>query len=429
MYRHSFFAAVIFFLFSTSFGQDSAQTPPAKPPSIAVMDFDGRNVTKPDAAALADRFRFELVKTEKFMVMEREQMYMILQEQEFQKSDCVDQSCAVQAGQLIAVKKIVTGTVAKVGGIYTVNVKLLDVATGKVDMNLSEDCDCPIEKVLTESLRRVAWKLAGLEVKEAASAVVIQRGDASLFVKTEPEEASIYLDGKLMDGRTPVTLENLIAGRHALMVKKADMIAKKDVDLVSNQVARITLAMEKQKTILKIMSIPSEAEVYLSKKPGIGVKPDQIAPAIFENLTVDTPAITLFKVGYRDTTIMCPTIANEINSYSIQMKDADIDVIKAQKKMVQARSRRKIGVTLSVTSLAVGAAGGVLYYLAKNDYKDARSARDFLETSDIQAGSAFDQKKKENEDKTKSGDLKATVSGALFGVGGAGLAAGVVLYF
>jgi len=424
-----FSSIVLFFLAFLSFGQDTASLKQEKLPSTAVMDFEGRNVSKPDAAALADRFRFELLKTNKFIVMEREQMYMILQEQAFQQTGCVDQSCAVQAGQLIAVKKIVTGTVAKLGGIYTVNVKLIDVATGKVDINLSEDCDCPIEKVLTETLQRVALQLAGLKVKETASALVIQRGDASLFVKTDPEDASIYLDGKLMDGRTPVTLENLTAGRHALMVKKADLMAKKDVDCISNQVVRVTLPMGKQKTILKIMSVPSEAEVYLAKKPGINTKPDQIAPAIFENLTVDTPNVTLFKIGYRDTTFLCPLIPNEINAYSIQLTEAALDAIKAQKRMVRARKQRKVGIGLSLTSLAVIAGGGVFYKLAKNDYAVARLARDFLDASDIKAGLAFEQKKKENEDKSKSGDLKATINGALFGIGGAGLAAGIVLYF
>jgi curli biogenesis system outer membrane secretion channel CsgG len=82
----------------------SAATKPAKSqsaekenptvPTIAVMDFGGLNVTKEDAASLTDRFRFELMKTKKFDVMERNEMNLILQEQEFQKTDCVDQACA-----------------------------------------------------------------------------------------------------------------------------------------------------------------------------------------------------------------------------------------------------------------------------------------------------------------------------------------------
>ena len=176
-------------------------------PTIAVMDFGGLNVTKEDAASLTDRFRFELMKTKKFDVMERNEMNLILQEQEFQKTDCVDQGCAVEAGRLIAVKKMVTGSISKVGGIYSVNVKLLDVQTGRVDLNVAEDCDCPVEKVLTETMQRIAHKLSGLEVTDKKTQIEIRRGDASVFVKTTPDGANLFLDGRMIDGITPVTIK------------------------------------------------------------------------------------------------------------------------------------------------------------------------------------------------------------------------------
>ena len=154
--------------------------------TLAVLDFGGQNVDSTVTIPLADRFRSELLETKKYAVMERTEMHKILEEQNFQRSECVDQTCAVEAGQLIAVKKIVTGTVAKIGGIYTVNTKMLNVATGRIDKNVSEDCDCPIEKVLTETMKRIAFKMAGLKVEERKTKITAQRGDASLFVKTEP---------------------------------------------------------------------------------------------------------------------------------------------------------------------------------------------------------------------------------------------------
>ncbi|MFH1761512.1 MAG: CsgG/HfaB family protein, partial [bacterium] len=185
-------------------------------PSIAVLDFEARNVPDGDATAMSDRFRYELLKTRRFRVMERNQMRLILEEQGFQQSGCVEENCVVEVGQLIAVTKIVTGSISKVGGIYSVNVKMLDVSTGKIEENTVEDCDCPIEKVLTTSLKQLASKLAGLEVNEEKSQVIVQRGNASLFIKTVPSGASVYIDGKMMDGRTPLLVENLIEGKHNL---------------------------------------------------------------------------------------------------------------------------------------------------------------------------------------------------------------------
>ncbi len=332
-------------------------------PSIAVLDFKGRNVQKDEVLALTDRFSSELTATDRFKVMERAEMNLILQEQEFQQTECVDQSCAVDIGHIIAVRKIVIGAVSKVGGIYTVNAKIIDVRTGKIDMNVSEDCDCPIERVLTETMKHLAYTMAGLDAGKAGRTVAVRRGDASLFVKSDPADASVYINGTLIDGRTPITIENLTAGKCVVMVKKADMQARKEVVLVSNQVTRISLKLEKQETMLKITSIPSEAEVYLNRKPGKSVWPDQITPAIFRNPLFDTVSVTLFKIGYRDTTFRAPIVANEINEYSIQMNEAADEVIKMQKKLVNGRKKRRIGVRLSLSSLVCAAAEGGVYYL------------------------------------------------------------------
>jgi len=96
-------------------------------PSIAVLNFAGEGLTSAEATAITERFLFEMMETKKFAVMERAQMNMILDELEFSQSDCVAQNCAIEAGQMIAVQKIVTGSVSKVGGMYTVNARMLDV--------------------------------------------------------------------------------------------------------------------------------------------------------------------------------------------------------------------------------------------------------------------------------------------------------------
>jgi TolB-like protein len=397
-------------------------------PSIAVLDFKGRNITKEEAMSLTDRFASELSNTNKFKVMERAQMNLILQEQEFQQTECVDQACAIDIGNIIAVRKIVTGAVSKVGAIYTVNAKIIDVETGKIDTNLSEDCDCPIEKVLTSTMKRIAYTMAGIDAGQAGPAIAIQRGDASLFIKTEPPGASVYIDGKLIDGLTPITVENLTAGKHVVMVKKADMQAIKEMALAGNQVTRISLALVKQKTMLKITSDPSEAEVYLVKRPGVNTKPDQITPALFENLSPGTIVVTLFKIGFRDTTFQCPIAANQTNDYRIKLTSASPELTKKQKKMVSARKQRKIGIWVSVPSLVFMAGGAGIYYLGDKDFEAAENAKQWLYKSSIDSPER-DAKIKENKDKTDSGNLKYMLGYGIGSLGAAGLALGVTLYF
>jgi hypothetical protein len=406
---------------------DSAKNAPLL--SLAVMDFKASGLSGLEGQAIADRFVFELMETRKFAVMERCKMRIILQELQFSKMDCVAKSCAIEAGQLIAVQKIITGSISKVGGIYTLNLRMLDVRTGKIDMNISEDCDCPIEQVLTVTLKRMARKTAGLEVGEIKRAVEIKRGDASLFVKTDPEEASVYLDGKLMDGRTPITLENLVAGKHTVQVKKAGLRALQEVELKRNQVVRINLKLKKQKTMLKVMSNPSEAEVFINKKPSRKVRPDQITPGIFEDIRPGPLELNLFKIGYLDTSLKLEIEKNEINSISVELREAGIEIIKKQKKMCCQRKRRTLGRYVSLSSLAFLAGGGVFYYLAQKDYDEALEAKQLLKRSDINNGPDYDKELQRNQDKTDSGNLKSLFSAIGLGLGGAGLAVGLVFYF
>jgi TolB-like protein len=100
--------------------------------NIAVMDFEGKNVTKADASALTDRLRAELFLTGKFVVLEREKMDAILKEQQFQLSGCTSDACAVEAGQLLAVEQMVVGSISKVGQTYSVTARLVGVEKGNL---------------------------------------------------------------------------------------------------------------------------------------------------------------------------------------------------------------------------------------------------------------------------------------------------------
>ncbi len=112
------------------------------------------------AAAISDRLRNELFKTDVFTVVERGQMQEILKEQGFQQSGCTSDACAVEIGQLLGVKYIVVGSIAKVGATYTLNARIVDVATGKIVHTANSDCRCEIDDVLLKSTVDIAKNLA-----------------------------------------------------------------------------------------------------------------------------------------------------------------------------------------------------------------------------------------------------------------------------
>ena len=129
--------------------------------SIAVIDFDGKNVTLEDASALTDRLRIELFNTRKFVVTEREKMDAILEEQGFQLSECSSDECIVEMGQLIGVQQIVAGSVMRIGRVYSVAARIIDVERGSIINTAIFDHEGEIGNLLKVGMREIARQLAG----------------------------------------------------------------------------------------------------------------------------------------------------------------------------------------------------------------------------------------------------------------------------
>ena len=136
-----------------------------------MSDLTGQGVDASSTAIISDRLRTSLFKEGGFTVLERSAMQDILKEQGFQQSGCTSDACAVQIGQLLGVSYIVVGTVGKLGHLFTIDIRMIEVATGKISYSENVDCDCPIEKVLTSSIVSIAKKITE-NVKSTSSGMV-----------------------------------------------------------------------------------------------------------------------------------------------------------------------------------------------------------------------------------------------------------------
>ena len=134
--------------------------------NIAVLELRPSGISVDQAQILTDRLRSELFKTEKFIVLERDKMNEILEEQGFQLSGCTTNDCAVEIGKLIGVEQIITGNIGKLENLYTLNIRLIDVETGKILNVATEDCECSIKDVLKISIRNVCLKLLGQPTRD-----------------------------------------------------------------------------------------------------------------------------------------------------------------------------------------------------------------------------------------------------------------------
>ncbi len=130
--------------------------------TLAVMDLDAEGISASENRIISNRLRTELIQTQKLTVVEREKVEEILTEQGFQLSGCTSNECAVQAGKLLGVKYMAVGSIGKIGRIFTINIRLLNVETGVVMKTAVEDCKCRIDMVLTQAVKKTAEKLAGI---------------------------------------------------------------------------------------------------------------------------------------------------------------------------------------------------------------------------------------------------------------------------
>ena len=113
---------------------------------IGIMDLKAEGDLKSASGILSDRLRAELFNTGRFAVMERGEMDAILKEQGFQQSGvCDDKACMVEIGQLLGASKMVAGSIGMLGTVYLINLRIIDVSTGKLVDTYSGECRCRIE--------------------------------------------------------------------------------------------------------------------------------------------------------------------------------------------------------------------------------------------------------------------------------------------
>jgi len=98
--------------------------------TVAILDFEGRGINQMEAATLTDRLMSEMVSTNAVIMVERNQMNEILQEQGLQQAGCTSSECAAEVGALLGVQNMVSGAFGKLGNTYTVDAKMFSVETG-----------------------------------------------------------------------------------------------------------------------------------------------------------------------------------------------------------------------------------------------------------------------------------------------------------
>ncbi|MCD6460512.1 HEAT repeat domain-containing protein [bacterium] len=114
---------------------EPAQNLPSLPiEKIAILPFRDTAVARSTTGygeAVSEMITTAFIKTNIFEVIERAQIKKILTEQEFSISGSVDADTAIELGRILGVKYLVIGSVAHLGSLFEIDVRMIETKSGK----------------------------------------------------------------------------------------------------------------------------------------------------------------------------------------------------------------------------------------------------------------------------------------------------------
>jgi len=134
-------------------------------PSIAIMDFNVIGIDKDDALSLTERLRSEIINLKQFIVLERSAIQALLEEQKFQYSGSVDENTASELGKIIGAQYIHIGTVSKIGKTYSVDSRLINVATATAIRSADFTHKGEIDGLI-EGMKSIAYQISDFSYKK-----------------------------------------------------------------------------------------------------------------------------------------------------------------------------------------------------------------------------------------------------------------------
>ncbi|OQX54958.1 MAG: hypothetical protein B5M53_04980 [Candidatus Cloacimonas sp. 4484_209] len=255
--------------------------------SVAVLELEGIGIGKDEARIVTERLRADIVKMGIVKVMDRSRMDAILAEQAFQLSGaCSDVACLVEVGRIIAVNRMVGGSIAKVGNMFTINLMLINVETSEIEKNVVKDYSGTLEGLIINELPEIVGELFGKKVEKK-----LAYGNSDLYVTSAPSGAEIFIDDIPVGKKTSALVQNITGGVHKIRVETNKLYGEQSVFL-ERGLNKVFFQLKEKETQLRIYSVPLGAEVYVDNV-NIGLTPIEM-----KGISMGKHRIKIFKKDF-----------------------------------------------------------------------------------------------------------------------------------
>ena len=130
--------------------------------TVAILDFEPRGISTLEAQTLTDRFATEINNTGKVVLVDRNSMREVMQEQGYTEVECSSEECAAEVGAMLGVQFMISGAIGKLGDTYTIDAKMFEVATGAAAKTKNTTYIGKVDGLITE-IEVLAWEMMGLD--------------------------------------------------------------------------------------------------------------------------------------------------------------------------------------------------------------------------------------------------------------------------
>ena len=349
-------------------------------------------------------------------------------------SECNDRGCIQEHWKQAGAKEIYFGKIAHAKHPDSVSIELTRILYEEDLPTITKShIVAPRDSILQNVLNKNV--LTNLIKKANGKPVPTKAERSYIHIETDPEAATISRPEKDAICKSPCTFAVTDTGKIEVNafwnVDKHLWGAQTFVRPLPGDTAKVSLKLKRINPVIKIVSNPVGAEIFPGQdeithdSQSIGNTPKKV--------TLTTPGMTylrLRKAGYRDTLVsfyVAPV--SEIN-LDISMEHlTDFDEIKMQEEWYHKRKVSFIGKVLMGSSVTPILLGTLFFYLASQDYDEAKDIKDELGMPSAAKGEKFNERIKKNRDLVDSGDRYSIIGGTLVGTGIVLFGLGIFLSF
>ena len=199
-------------LFKWSGGAQTPEfhVPKGKKLSFAVMDLKPTGLSPETAQNLTQVLSVEVKGVEGASVVSKADISAIVSLESVKTAaGCDTDSCMAEIGGALGVDRLISGDAGKLGSIFMVNLRLIDVRTGTVENRIAESYQGDEEQLL-RAVRRAARALLGLQAT----------GTGRIAITASANAADVFVDDQKR-GKAPLPVPDLALGRHSVRVSQS----------------------------------------------------------------------------------------------------------------------------------------------------------------------------------------------------------------